>query len=200
MNSLSFWGMREMLLFRLYTGDPCLIYCHEAPEVYCPSLECNHRSPFAVWKLGHALFICRRVASGVMQVLQVLRSGCFTKIVPSIAYSVSVDVIDFVFRPLTGHVKPCKAMLQKILTVNTKNATFVLVCAGIPSLASDLCALTDRLFPNKNSRSRIIVQNFSKSFCSKLRGSHEALLSLIGQRPVGVRSAVLASSLYASQR
>lgn len=106
------------------------------------------------------------------------------KIAPSVIVSNAVDVVNGVTGPLPSHIQPCKTMRRSLCSVNAYAPVFIGV--EIPGEHSRFAHLASTHAPRKNPGLLVIVQKFAQTFCGKIGLSHDAVLSLIGQRPSGV--------------
>jgi len=125
----------------------------------------------------------------------VLRINCWiskTQIVESVIRSIAIDVVKHVGRPLTSHVQPCKAMRKESRSVNADRNV-----AASFNASNRSCTMspmpTNGNATHKRSDHRVVIKKFAQSLRGKIRFSHDALLSLIGQRPASVFSTARAS-------
>lgn len=99
----------------------------------------------------------------------------------------SVDVVDHLNRKSSMNIQPSKAMSLKSIVGDFYYA----IPSGIyVSSGNDACISASRAArnPSKNSGFWIVMKKFAQAFCGKIGVSHDAVLSLIGQRPARVDS------------
>jgi hypothetical protein len=117
-------------------------------------------------------------------VLHVLRLVSIAEVVPTIVRSVAVNVVNLSFGPRVSHVQPRKAMSEIDCSVNLNRyvATASSRARGVSNFDYHGCAYT----PRKKACKRIVIEQFAQALRAKIGFSHEAVLSLIGQRPASV--------------
>jgi hypothetical protein len=123
-------------------------------------------------------------------VLFVLPAIGFSKVIPSIVGSIAVYVVYLIRRPLSGHVKPSEAMggVPPVFKHHADVASNHLTTGSISWFSCSALYLV-----GKCSGALVVLKKFAQTLCGNIGGSHEAVLSLIGQRPACVTSAVRAS-------
>lgn len=144
------------------------------------------------------------VASGVALVLQIFFVRHVSKILPAVVGGVAVNVIDMVFWPFASDVEPYKTMNQILAAKDTGIEIPVrhFRTNGLPEIADSAAAPAIRCLqsdPRQNAGFRGVVKKLAQTRGSKIGSSHEAVLSLIGQRPVSVASTERASLFYVPQ-
>lgn len=126
------------------------------------------------------------VGLGCAPVLGIFPISCYSKVIDSIVRSISVNVIDMATRPFSVEMQPSKPMRKVSLPID---ASHDITCwSDTRDDATNAPALANSNFPNKKPGIRVVVKNFAQALRSKIGGSHEALLLLIGQRPACVGS------------
>jgi hypothetical protein len=114
-------------------------------------------------------------------VLRVDSGACVTKIGNAIVSAITVNMIDLALRPLAVHVQPNESVGIVNSAVNTYSNT-----AAFVSRKTNWCALRLPFWGCKldleNSGIWIVVQKFAQTLRGKIGLSHDAVLSLIGQR------------------
>lgn len=129
------------------------------------------------------------VCSDKFLVLTILRVIAFSEILKSIVRFATIFMVDLIVRPRTSYMQPSKAMRSIRCTINFYNSiAFAIYSSG--NITGSIWARFSNDRPCENSSARIIIQNLAQVFCCKLWFSHDALLSLIGQRPARVHSAL----------
>lgn len=104
-----------------------------------------------------------------------------SKIVPCVVVPLAVYVINAVFGPDSGLIKNGKAVRLEKFTVKANAPVppdLVRASSGVSN--TNPCGGTGE--PPKGTRRRVIVQKLAQSLRSKIRISHDAAPSLIGQR------------------
>lgn len=167
---------------RIYVRSMRLFWSRIKPNMHVYRSDFYLRSPFAhrcvpSYPKKPAAFV---VAPGDALVLGVGWRRRASEICNSVVGFIAVDVVCHLARPLSVHVKPSKPMGGVSLAVNANDNIASLCClAGNFSNAESL-PLGDA---DKNSSIRIVVKQLAQSLRGKIGLSHEAVLSLIGQRP-----------------
>ena len=119
-----------------------------------------------------------------------------TRNVPEVAYSVvsldAVDVVNVHGWEDAMHVKPCDSVGQVQDSINADESVAE-VLGYAPRLTPIGNPIARRRYPRKNARLGIVVQQFAQSLRGKIGLSHDAVLSLIGQRLAGAINAARAS-------
>jgi hypothetical protein len=97
-------------------------------------------------------------------------------------------MINLIFRPFPGHIKPSKTMSLVELIVNFDND--MTIPRNGPSNVSWFESATASIYrPREKSGSSIVAEYLAEILWSKIRFNHDAHTSLIGQRLVRVQSA-----------
>jgi hypothetical protein len=130
------------------------------------------------------------VAAGSALVLKVHGARHVSEVFKPIVRPVSISVIHLLLRPLTCHIEPRKTVGEVRATINVESHITDVVSrtdggAGRVPVVSDS--------PRKQARLRVVVKKFAQTLRGKILNSHEAVLSLIGQRPARVASTARAS-------
>ncbi len=130
------------------------------------------------------------VGSSISRILRVDLLRNIAKICNRVIFPVPVYVVNVESRPLTVNEQPRESMKQRaaISYARFKVTSSAFVTDNLACIHS-----VAGKFPRKNSGFRIVVNKTSKFFCRNIRLSHDAILSLIGQRPANVTSVSLAS-------
>lgn len=135
----------------------------------------------------------------LVRALSVVRIGAFinvAKVGDPIVRSDPVDVVDHKARPFPVHVEPRKSVPSVQPTINL-NAD-IPVCIGAGHCASPSATSSVRP-PSKEAGRLVVVKKFAQTLRGKIGLSHEAVLSLIGQRPAGVSSTAAGLAIFAQQ-
>ena len=99
----------------------------------------------------------------------------------------SVDMVNHLNRKSSMHIQPSKAMSLKCIV---GDFYYAISSGTYVSSGNDSCISESRASrnPSKNPGFWIIMKKFAQAFCGKIGVSHDAVLSLIGQRPARVDS------------
>jgi len=132
-----------------------------------------HKSSFAVRSNAELILLIERVCR-------------FSQISDPVVLPNSIDVVYLINRPSASHVEPCEAMRKMFSTFNS----YLQVAFGTwrSCNVTDLNAICASSQTRKNASLRIVSEKFAQALRSKIDSSHDALLMLIGQRPVSVIS------------
>lgn len=99
---------------------------------------------------------------------------------------VSIYMVNTKFRPVPINVKPCNAMLFDFLAFDSNIP--VAVAPDVSCNIAHIDSIGRSDFARENAGQWIIMKKFAQAFCGKIGVSHDAVLSLIGQRPARVDS------------
>ena len=151
------------------------------------SVKLNRRdpsSPFAVYAKNPALALalCRP------EILQVNGSRNVSQVAKGVVRPIPIFVVDVVLRPIASHVKPCQPMASIGLGLESYLEIPQRIKAS--SDCADRCgpvsaSLND---PRKNAGFWVVVKKLAQHLRGKIGLSHDAVLSLIGQKPACVDS------------
>ena len=125
------------------------------------------------------------------QIFLVLLHGRLPKIDPPVIGSLETPMVNRIGRPITNHPKKCKPMRAVKLAVNLDDdvpGALVYASGDLPGAAPN-----SRNAPFEVAGFRVVIEKFAQTLRRKIGSSHEAVLSLIGQRPDGVGSTARAS-------
>lgn len=129
-------------------------------------------------------------AAGSPAVLKINESGDITQVAKSVVCPVSVDVVDVIDGPLSSHVEPCESVCITLATVNGYDPIANLVNRAGHAVYESAAPCE---YPSEYASAGIVVKKLAQTLRSKIRSSHEAVPSLIGQRPAGASNALRAS-------
>jgi hypothetical protein len=125
----------------------------------------------------------RFAGSLAMLVFHIYLVRNIAQIAKTVVAAIPVDVVNGVFRPLPSHMQPSKATGGVLFSINTNPV--IPVCFFISSDHARFAHLAFADAPRKNPRIGVVVKKFAQAFCGKIGFSHDAVLSLCGQRPGG---------------
>jgi hypothetical protein len=125
-------------------------------------------------------------------VLLIYKSRHIAQIINPVIRLDAVDVVNLGDRPYISHVQPCQPMC--VVSAAGDRYCAVAGCGSRTSNGTHPAGAAAPLSPRKNAGFWSVVKKFAQSLRGKIGLSHEAVLSLIGQRPAGVTSAVRALS------
>ena len=135
---------------------------------------------FNAKKAGLIVFGCP------LNVLNICRGRNIAQIGPSIIRWVAVNMVNVILRPLAGHVQKRNAVRPIFLAINADPVVSARVDAPKhPGLAGPAGFLFQA---REDAGLGIVMKQFAHALRGKIGNSHEAVLSLIGQRPVSVSS------------
>ena len=120
-------------------------------------------------------------------ILSVFALGGVSKVCNPIVKTIAIYVVNVVFWKFSINIKPRKSV--SIVSVSKKTDADVFMAAACSSRFSGFYYTPSPSIvvkPRKHSGVRIVMKNFAQTFCSKIGLSHDAVLSLIGQRPGSV--------------
>lgn len=126
------------------------------------------------------------VGSTLPDVLYVLALRNITQVCNSVVAWVSVNVVNAKFRPFAIDIKPRNAMLFDFLAANPNVS--VSVFANVSGNVANIDPVGRSDLAREYAGQWIVMKKFAQAFCGKIGVSHDAVLSLIGQRPVSVDS------------
>ena len=147
-----------------------------------PSRYGNSCAPFAVpptiflggFANTHQAILAIRTRSRF--VLAVLGRCDLPQVRPSVVSLDAVDMVNLAFRPRTSHVKPNEPMCHDLLSGDDAKLHVSLRVKGA------YLGAPARIYTRQNTCRRIVGEFFTRLFGAKVGVSHEAVLSLIGQR------------------
>lgn len=125
-----------------------------------------------------------RLAPSLVSVLDIASSTDNAKVYKPVVTPNPVDVVNFTIGPDAVSIKPCKSVhaVTRVADFHSEVAVPVIVPCNVTNVNR-----VDRAYtPRKNPGFRVVVEKFAQTFCGKIGISHDAVLSLIGQRPRGV--------------
>lgn len=159
------------------------------------SIKANQGPP-SIPDLANTKNPARTVLVRALSVVRICAFINVAKVRNPIVRSDAVDVVNHKARPLAVHVQPSKSVrsLQSAINLNTN----VSVCSGAGHCASPSATSSVRP-PSKDAGRLVVVKKFAQTLRGKIGLSHEAVLSLIGQRPAGVSSTAAGLAIFAQQ-
>jgi hypothetical protein len=116
---------------------------------------------------------------GALLILIIFRLRRLAKICEAVIARITVDMIYTAFWKIACHVEPDEAMRQISRLVNFDPE----IAARLTSGNGPSARWKPVHLPRHNPGFRIVMEQFSQSFCSKLGLSHDAPRMLIGKRP-----------------
>jgi len=168
-------------------------WCCKASNVMKLAISFDPCSPF----LGLRVVMNTEKSSGAIRACSpnVVSVNCWvskTKILESVIRAIAVDVVKYVCRPFTGHIEPRKSVGGVFVFPNAyKNVAFADGARNIAYAKTSVSANSDA--PDKRANSRVVMEQVSQLLCGKIISSHDAVSSLIGQRPEAIHSRISAS-------
>ena len=155
------------------------------PNARVFAFDLNDGQPLAT------LFADTKVARFVVavrstSVFRILCDGNLTKILNAVIRAIPIEVVKVLGRPFAMHVQPRQPVGQERPPKNADApiAHAVRATSNISNASVVACSDT----PGEDPGQRVVVQKFAQYLRGKIRGSHEALQLLIGQRPACVSS------------
>lgn len=118
-------------------------------------------------------------------VLVILAGRCLAQIRNSVIRWRAVDVVYFSNRPRAMDVQPCQSVTAAHPAVNHDDQVASTVQATGRSVSVDAFTSSP---PCKHTGFWVVVKQFAQTLRGKIGRSHDAVLSLIGQRPARVCS------------
>lgn len=104
----------------------------------------------------------------------------------TIVCPVAVHVVNLLRRPFSGHIEPREAVGLVCVSVAAHAPVSI---AGIKASCTFSVAASGATFcPCECARLGIVVNKFAQTLRGKIGSSHDAVLSLIGQKPGSIRS------------
>lgn len=162
----------------------------EASEAGFSAVDIDLGTPLAIRPPTHTeKRTC--AASATALILQILRAGCLPEVRQSVVFAVAVDVVYVIGRPVAMDVEPREPMSPVYAPVYAD--LDIAIDVGCTSDTLQMYVLVPAYPPSKHAGFWVVVKKFAQAVCAKIGLSHEAVLSLIGQRPVTIRSRVRAS-------
>lgn len=121
-----------------------------------------------------------------MLILLIFAVACLSQVYKAIVCPVAIHVVNLLRRPFSRHVKPREAVCL-VRGSGAADAPISIAMVQIPGFLS--VAATGATFgPCEYTRLRVVVKKFAQTLRGKIGLSHDAVLSLIGQRPACVDS------------
>jgi hypothetical protein len=119
-------------------------------------------------------------------ILLVCAVAYLSQVCEAIVRSVAIHVVNLLQRPFSGHVEPREAvgLIRGSVTADTPVSIAAIKTPGALSIAASWTAFR----PCECTSLRIVVEKFVQFLRGKIGLSHDAVLSLIGQRPACVSS------------
>lgn len=133
-------------------------------------------------------FLCGLCAP---EILLINAPGYIPQIIKRVIAGVSINVVNLMLRPSTGNVQPRKPVGQKPASCNGNYGPSVDVTSA--GNASRVGGPASTLAPCEYAGLGVVMKKFAQKLRGKIGLSHDAVLSLIGQRPVSVASTAPAS-------
>ena len=124
------------------------------------------------------------VPSCLCHILHVKAVSYIAQVFNTIVCCVPVYVVNVIDGPRSVYVKPRKSVRPIKPAANSYNDVALSVHA--PSLIAEFDAATQVCFPLENASVGVVVKNLAQTRGGKIGSSHEAVLSLIGQRLTSV--------------
>ena len=126
------------------------------------------------------------VPHGFPLVLGVDAAAYISQVGDGIIRPIAVYVVNVIFGPCARHVQPCQPVkpIRALVDAGYEVAVF----PETPNWCADVDAHGRLDAPRKRPGLRVVVNQFVKSLYGKIVVSHDAVLSLIGQRPARVDS------------
>jgi hypothetical protein len=123
-------------------------------------------------------------ADGLVRVLGVASTIHHPQVAQPVVVGHAVDMVDLAVGPLAVNVQPSKSVHGVLGAIDSNDqVTIGSKCAN--DIANfDAVGCSD--FSGHQSRLGIVIKKFAQTFCGKIGLSHDAVLSLCGQRPGGV--------------
>ena len=174
-------GMKHSLCNDI--GSVGLFCCAEVPKIVYDAVHLNDGPPFTMVpistkKSGTGSFL--RFAL----ILNVFRLRDITKVANPVVCFSSVDVVNMVGGKGPVNIEPSKAMQRVSFIFNLRSVIPVTVNASNRMI--DWKAIAGFYKPCKHASILVVVKKFAQACCGKIGLSHDAVLSLIGQRPGSV--------------
>jgi len=126
------------------------------------------------------VFLCR------VPILLIYAYRHIAQILNSIVRWIAVNVIDMVRGLHAMNVNPRESVRQIRTTVDPNPQISLPIIASCDGSSLGVAAGADA--PRKHARFAVVVKKFAQTLRGKIGLSHDAVLSLIGQRPVSVSS------------
>ena len=117
-------------------------------------------------------------------VLDVLSLGDIAEIANPVIRSNPVDVVNVLARKLAVNVKPCKSVKKVCFEGNLYSA--ISISVNTPNRVVNREAVAGLNQPREHASLGVVMKQFTQALCGKIGLSHDAVLSLIGQRPGSV--------------
>lgn len=179
--------------FCSYVGFMSFFWRCKGADMYMPICRIYLSNPFLLGFIQadtHKAAFIRLLCFPLILAVYLMRN--IPQIVPFVVRFSSIDVVDFIYRPFSSHVKPCKTM--RPMAFAQQFYIYVpldMECAGY---FADLHGITRFKNPREYPRFRIVMQQLFESFLSQRRiafahyRSFETLLGsdARGLQPLGV--------------
>ena len=174
-------GMKHSLCNDI--GGVGLFCCAEVPKIVYDAVHLNDGSPFTMVPIS-----TKKSGTGsFLRFALILNVFCLRNI-PKVANPIvcfpSVDVVNMVGWEGPVNIEPSKAMQRVGFIFNLRSVIPVTVNASNRMI--DWKAIAGFYKPCKHASILVVVKKFAQACCGKIGLSHDAVLSLIGQRPGSV--------------
>jgi len=156
----------------------------EDPKVVVNAFNVNSCNPSG-FALGdaHQSMLAVEMRAALVLLVYCLRN--IAQVSYRIVSGVTVLMVDLSIRPNATHVQPRKAVRPVVMT---SNADLDVTAAVAASGARLVASLASWIAPAKYAGIWIVVKKLAQTLRGKIGLSHDAVLSLIGQRPARVDS------------
>ena len=160
------------------------LLAREDAEVAVNAASVDPRHPSG-WALGdaHQSVLAVGVRATLVLLVDVLRN--IPQVIERVVAGVAVYMVKLAPWPIAVNVQPRKAVRSVVLAGDADLGVSAAVAAPGKWLALRLAV---RVVPSECTRLRVVVKKFAQTLRGKIDGSHDAVLSLIGQRPARVDS------------
>jgi len=152
----------------------------------CRRPFCGDSSTNAAFSDGHTKKFARICCIPIAHVLSIYAALCVSKVGKSVVGSVSVDMVNLINRPLSGHVQPRKAMPIVVALTNSNHDISAHSIDATDSLSWHPSFWAWVFQASKHARFGIVMKKLAQTLRGKIGNSHDALQLLIGQRPWSV--------------
>ena len=156
----------------------------EGPKVVVNTFNVNSRYPAGL-ALGdaHQSMLAVEMRAALVLLIDCLRN--IAQVSYRVVSGVAVLMVDLSIRPNATHVQPREAMRPVVMTSNADlDVTSAVAASGARLVAS----LASWVAPAKYAGFWVVMKKFAQTLRGKIGLSHDAVLSLIGQRPARVDS------------
>lgn len=187
--------MCEDSLLKILSRLACFFQRRERADVDAFPIVFDLRVPSAIWQKVNAFS-----ASGVVLtealVFLVLLARHATKILNPVVGRFPVDVVKHHRRPNAMRIEPSKTMGEKRVPIypNDKISALSLRACWSSRMRPSVLSATAVNEPEERTRNGVVGKKFLETIEGKIGFSHGEFLSLVGQRPGSIASAIPASS------